>query len=96
MAQKAGEADLDQPHYGWARGGNFRNRPVRVLRPATQVTGEQLGAGGRLVHAVKAQLQQTGQHQVGVVQVVELAIEGGVRDGYGVLVVLQGVEAVGH
>ncbi len=71
----------DEPDYRRAGGADYRpgqgHPAFRVIHKLTGGLADQLGGPSHLVHLVKAHFLQACQYIVDVVQVVELAIQGG-------------------
>ena len=91
MAQQVGEADADQPHHGGAGGGDLGLQGA-VPGAVVQAVRQQLRGGGGFEHVVKADGQQAVEHDIDIVQVVELPVKGGVGDGDVILEAFQHIE----
>ena len=80
-----------------AGGGDQGGDGGRSLTDALALkVGEHLSGLGHLVHLVKADLQQGVKHDVNVVQIVELPIEGRLRQGNAIFIPGQHIQTVAH
>lgn len=92
-----GEAHADEAEHCGTGGGDLGRHLGRAAADALPLkVGDHLGGLSHLIDLVKADLQQAVEHNIHAVQVLELPIQGGLRQGHAVLVLLQNVQTVAH
>ena len=97
MAHELGEAHADEAEHCGTGGGDLGRHLGRAAADALPLkVGDHLGGLSHLIDLVKADLQQAVEHNIHAVQVLELPIQGGLRQGHAVLVLLQNVQTVAH
>ena len=95
VGDQLGKAHADEPHDGGAGGGDLGHDPgLSAADGVPGVVGEDLRRLGGLKDLLEADLQQAVEHDVDVVQMLELPVEGRVGQGHPVFVLLQLVQAV--
>jgi hypothetical protein len=87
-------ADLDDPQYRGTGRGDPNGGSASVNGFPAGLVGEQFGGGGHLKNVVEADFQQAAQDDIGIVQMMELTEQSGLRESDVIFESLQQIKGV--